>query len=98
MPGSYHIAHNFVSTLRALPHGERLAVAKQILGEDVVTLTQVKHLMRVSAVVSAWRLLFAMRHSHCRIGPFTLLTEYSCLFSHLLALWSIVAFSSCVIC
>ena len=45
--------------MRALPREERLAAAKQILGEDVVTLKQVKHLLRV-------RVIFAARHSHAR--------------------------------
>jgi len=39
--------------MRALPREERLAAAKQILGEDVVTLKQVKHLMRVRVVIAA---------------------------------------------
>ena len=46
LPGSCLIAADFVSTMRALPHDRRLAAAKEILGQYVVTLKQVKHVLK----------------------------------------------------
>jgi tRNA U34 5-methylaminomethyl-2-thiouridine-forming methyltransferase MnmC len=45
-PDSCVIASDFVETLRSLPHEQRLAAAKQILGQSIVTLKQVKHLLK----------------------------------------------------
>jgi hypothetical protein len=45
-PGSCVVASDFVSAMRALPHDQRLGAAKQILGQNVVTLKQIKHLLK----------------------------------------------------
>lgn len=54
-PGACTVDHDFVRTLRALPHSERLAAAKEILGQRVVTLKQIKHLMKDWAQLPADR-------------------------------------------
>jgi hypothetical protein len=45
-PGSCVVDKDVVQTIRALPHNERLPAVKEILGQRVVTLKQIKHLLR----------------------------------------------------